>query len=221
MGPINVNTNAQPQVYEPAGSEKTPASPGNANGPAGTSTVSPDVLQLSPAALRELALTGRVALDGAAGMLTSEQAQQLYSQIASIHSQIVTDRQANGGTLSSADLQSIDQQQNQLSQTVYSDAHNGAAPPADPDVNTADIRVALQGGRIALNEKAGDLTSDQTRQLSSQVTNLYKQIATDQQANGGTLTASEAQAFQQSQNELSEQIYDMAHGVSSPYAGQQ
>jgi hypothetical protein len=218
MGPINVNTNALPQVYDPSGSQKPSASPENSSGPAGA--FSPDVIHLSPAA-RELALTGRVALNSQAGNLSSDQAQQLYSQIASIHSQIVADQQTNGGTLSSADAQAIEQLQNQLSQTAYSDAHNSAAPPADPAINKADVRVALQGGRSALNEKAGSLTSDQAQQLYSQVTNIYKQVVADQKANGGSLTTSEAPAMQQSQNQLSEEIYDMAHGVTAAPAGQQ
>jgi hypothetical protein len=80
--------------------------------------------------------------------------------------------------------------------------------------------VALQGGRIALNEKAGKLSSDQAQQLFSRDVDLYKQIAADQQANGGSLTASEAQGFQQFRNDLSQLIYQAAHPSSSPSGGQ-
>jgi hypothetical protein len=77
-----------------------------------------DNVQLSPAALGEVALTGRVAENVGAGNLTSDQAQQLYGQISSIHSQIVADRQADGGTLSSTDAQAIQHSQNQLRGTA-------------------------------------------------------------------------------------------------------
>jgi len=175
-----------------------------------------DSVQLSPAALRETGLTGRVALNEKAGNLSGDQAQQLYGQIASIHSQIATDRQADGGTLSSTDAQAIQQLQSQLNQTIYSDAHNGTAPPSNPNVTQAGEREAVEAGRIVLNEKAGNVTTAQAQQLGSQLATIHQQIAADEQANGGPLNPADAQAINQLQNQFSQQIYEAAHGGATP-----
>jgi hypothetical protein len=218
MTSVNLNTSTLPETFTAAVS---PKAVGSAASPAPGSTartpdVSADTVQLSPAALREIALTGRVALNQQAGNITSAQATQLNGQISSIQSQIAADKQANGGTLSSSDAQAIQQLQKQLSQTIYSDAHNGAAAPTDPTVTKAGTREAVQAGRIALNETAGNLSSDQAKQLSSQLSTIQQQIASDEQANGGSLSAADAKTINQAQSQLSQQIYDTAHSASTP-----
>jgi hypothetical protein len=207
LTPVTLNSSTIQETYAPPASHK-------AGFPAGSAPA--DSVQLSPAALREVEFTGRVAENVAAGNLTSDQAQQLYGQIAAIHQQIGAERQADGGTLSATDRQAIQQSQNQLSGTIYSDAHNGAAPPSDPKAPQAAVREAVAAGRIVLNEKAGNLSGDQAQQLGSQLGTIQKQIATDEQANGGTLSATDAQAINQLQNQFSQQIYDMAHSVTTP-----
>jgi len=221
MTSVNWNNSALPETYAPPASPKAVGSgaslsSGAAGGTAQTPDVPADTLHLSSAALREIALTGRVALNEQAGNITSQQAAQLNGQTSSIQSQIAADKQANGGTLSSSDAQAIQQLQNQLSQTVYSDAHNGAAAPTDPDGTKAGAREAVQAGRIALNETAGSLSSDQAKQLSSQLDTIHQQIVTDEQANGGSLSPADAQAINQAQSQLGQQIYDAAHSTSSP-----
>jgi hypothetical protein len=212
LTPVSLNGNTQPATYAPASLQKPGAPAGSVSGSVQASDQPADNVQLSPAALREVALTGRVAANVETGNLTSDQAQQIYGQISSMQSQIVADRQANGGTLSSTDAQAIRQSQNQLSGTIYSDAHNGAAPPSDPHVTLAGAREALEAGRIALNENAGNLGGDQAQQLGSQLGTIHQQIAADEQANGGTLSATDAQAINQLQNQFSQQIYEAAHG---------
>ena len=202
MTPVTLNSVTIQEPYAPV--PKPGSGVQSADAPA-------DSVQLSPAALREVALTGRVAINGEAGNLTSGQTQQLYGQISSIHQQIATDLQAGGGTLSATNAQAIQQSQNQLSGTIYSDAHDGAPPPSDPNAPQAAAREALQAGRIALNEKAGNLSSDQAQQLGSQLGAIQQQIATDEQANGGTLSSTGAQAINQLQNQLSQQIHETAH----------
>jgi len=212
LTPVSLNNSTTAEAYAPVLSQK-------AGSPAGSVAVSggqtgdqaADQVQLSSAALREIAQTGRVAINAAAGNLTSSQTQQLYSQISTIHQQIAGDRQADGGTLSSADAQAVQQSQNQLSAAIYSDAHNGAAPPSDPSVPQAAAREALEAGRVALNEKAGNLNSDQAQQLGAQLGAIQQQIAGDEQANGGTLSQTGAQAINQLQNQFSQQIRETAH----------
>jgi hypothetical protein len=206
---VTLDPGALPELYAPATS--TPQKSASPSATTAGSTQEADSVQLSPTALREVALTGRISVNEQAGNLSGAQAQQLYGQLSSIHSQIATDRQAGGGTLSPTQAQAIQQSENQLSQTVYSDAHGGAAPPSSPHVSPADAREALEAGRITLNAKAGNLSSDQADQLTSQLGTIHQQIETDKQANGGTLTPPDAQAINQLQNQLSEQIYTSAH----------
>jgi len=219
LTPVSLNGNTPPATYVPAFLQNPGAQAGPVPASAEASGQAADNVQLSPAALREVALTGRVAANVEAGNLTSDQAQQLYGQISSIASQIAADRQANGGKLSPSDRQALQQSQDQLSGTIYSDAHNGATPPSDPHVTLASAREAIEAGRIALNESAGNLSGEQAQQLGSQLGTIQQQIAADEQANGGTLSKADAQAIDQLQNQFSQQIYQAAHGVTPGQAG--
>jgi hypothetical protein len=73
-----------------------------------------------------------------------------------------------------------------------------------------EARELLQLGRVSYNEQAGNLTSAQGAQLDSQIQQTQTTIATDAQANGGSLTAAQAQSIAQLQNGLSFQIYGEA-----------
>ena len=178
-----------------------------------------DTLQLSPTALGEIGLTGRVAFNEKEGNLTDDQAQQLYGQISAIRGQIVTDRQADGDTLPSTDAQAIKQAQVQVSQTVYNEAHNGASAPAGANVPQAAAREAVEAGRIALNVKDGELSNGQAQQLGSQLGAIHQQIASDEQADGGTLSPADEQAIGRLQNQLSQQIHQEAHGAGAEPEG--
>jgi len=76
-------------------------------------------------------------------------------------------------------------------------------------------REAQETGRIALNEKAGNLTSSQGQMLGSQLSSIQQQIAADEQANGGSLSKTDAQAISQLENQFSKQIYETAHGTAA------
>ncbi|MFN7996281.1 MAG: hypothetical protein U0Q18_21900 [Bryobacteraceae bacterium] len=189
----------------------TPAAAGSSTG----SPASSDTVVISPAAQREAMETGRIALNVQAGNLTSDQATQLYQQVATIHSQIAADKQANGGALSATDAQAINQLQSQLSATIYSDAHNGTAPPSDVTPTQAGLREAMQAGRIALNEQAGNLTSSQVQQLGAQQAQIDQLIASDQQQNSGPLTPQQQATISQMQDQASQAIYQAAHSSGS------
>ena len=163
MTPVTFNSGTQ-QAYTPTPVQKPGSQAGSLSGSSVQASGAPgDSLHLSPAALQEAALTGRVAADAQTGSLTADQAQQLYSQISTIHSTIAADRQADGGTLSPTDAQAIQQSQSQLSQTIYGDAHDGAAPPSDP--TRAGQREATEAGRLVADQKTGTLSADQAQQL--------------------------------------------------------
>jgi hypothetical protein len=206
LTPITFSTSSMQQTYSPAPFE-TPAST--------TSDTPADSLHLSLAALREVTLTGRVAMNLADGNITSDQAGQLGGQVSSIQSQIAADLQADGGTLSPTDAQAIQQLQDQVSQTIYGDTHNGATLPPPATWSKAENRGDVEAGRIAMDETAGSISSDQAQQLDSQLSTIHQQMVTDMQANGGTLTPAEAQAINQLQSQLSQQISHAAHGGQS------
>jgi hypothetical protein len=74
----------------------------------------------------------------------------------------------------------------------------------------------VEAGRIALDQKAGKINSSQAQQLTSQLGAINPQIQAGQQANGGSLTPSAAQAIYQLQNALSQQIEADANPVQNP-----
>lgn len=203
MTPISLNTNIADATYTSTTAQK-PADSVPASGDTS------DSVQLSPAA-REASLTGRIAMNQDAGNISGSQAQPLYSQVSFIQSQITTDEQNDGGTLSPSDAQNIAHLQSYVGDSLCSDAHNGAPPPANPVVNPAEVRTSVEAGRIVLNEKAGNLSSTQAQQLGSQLATIHQQITSDMQADGGTLSPTDAQAINQMQNQFSQQIYTDAH----------
>lgn len=174
-----------------------------------------DISHPSAAMHRQASETGRIALNAEQGNLTSDQAAQLYQQVASIQAQIAADKQAGGGSLSAQDAQAINELQSQLSAAIYTDAHNGAAPPTQhAPVDQAVKREAFQAGRIELNVQAGNLSSSQAQQLTQQQDKIDQLIASDKQANGGSLTDQQAQKINFLQDQASRQIYQFVHGVS-------
>jgi hypothetical protein len=82
-------------------------------------------------------------------------------------------------------------------------------------INHPEARELLQLGRVAYNEQAGNLTSAQGAQLDTQIEQTQATIKSDAQANGGTLTAADAQSVSQLQNAISSQIYSQANGAAT------
>jgi hypothetical protein len=68
-----------------------------------------------------------------------------------------------------------------------------------------------QQDRIAQGIKSGQLTAGETARLETKETGLSKEIRTDRQANGGTLTPQERRQVNRQQNRLSNQIYCAKH----------
>src|ERR1700733_7715017 len=97
------------------------------------------------------------------GLLTSDQAKALTSQLQTISQQI----QSGGADIS--------QLQSQLSQQIYGDGHNGATIPKDLAVTPAVVRDFIQAGRIVNQEDAGKLTSTQASQFFSEMVQTYQQ----------------------------------------------
>jgi|SRR5579863_3172888 len=178
MSTINSLTSAFYTPPDPASSAASNSSPAAA---------------LSPQDQVELSLAGRIALGVSDGKLTSDQAQQLDSQLQTIHQQI-----QSGGS-------GISQLQSQLSQQIYGDTHNGAAIPTDLTVTTAEKRDFELAGRVAVQENAGNLTSTQGSQFLTQIIQIYRQSQQSGVSQG---------TINQDQNQLSIQIHDAAHDIT-------
>jgi hypothetical protein len=208
------NINSLPsEAYPPLSTSAKQAASGSST----TDSMPVDQVDITPTSQimqRLNAEDGRVALDTAAGNLTSPLSTELYAQVASIQQQISGAEQHDGGILSSQDAQRINQSESELSASIYSDAHNGASLPSNSTPSAAGHREALQAGRIQMGEQAGNLTTSQAQQLMTQQYQIDGQISTDKAANGGTLTSAETQQVSQLQDQASKQIYQTINGGS-------
>jgi hypothetical protein len=97
-----------------------------------------------------------------------------------------------------------------------SSSNANAAPTDVVDISPAGQLQTWEAGRIALNQGAGKLTSDQATQLYQQVSTIGAQIVADKQADGGTLSAQDKQAIKQSEIQLSTAIYSDVHNGATP-----
>lgn len=143
----------------------------------------------------ELSLAGRIAIDLSNGSITSTQAQQLGAQLK---------------TLDQSGSSNFSQLENQLSEGIYSDAHEGASIPTGATVTTAEERDFLQAGRIVNQELAGNLTSSQASGLGSQIATIYQDSQDGASASG----------INQAENRLSVLIYDTAHDITGTQPAQ-
>jgi hypothetical protein len=183
------SVNSLPYIPPVATSPTAPSS-------SSTSSSSPSVANSQVQDLVELSLAGRIAIGVGDGTLTSTQGQQLQSQLQTINQQI-----QSGGT-------GVGQVESQLSQSIYGDGHNGASIPTNLTVTTAEAREFIQAGRIVSNEGAGNISSTQASQLFSQLGQIAQQSQT-----------ASTSATNQSQNQLSAEIYEAAHSGSNPATG--
>jgi len=119
-------------------------------------------------------------------------------------------RNQDGGRLTTADRQAIQQQQNQLSKEVYQDKHNSAVQNPNPTTEVGK-RADNQQDRIAQGIQSGQLTTGEASKLENKETALNQEIAKDRAANGGKLTAQERAQVNRQQNRLSHQVYKDKH----------
>jgi hypothetical protein len=111
------------------------------------------------------------------------------------------------GTLSSAERRDLHQEQNEASQHIYDQKHDGQdRPPAtvrDPGVNE---RQANQTGRIVQGVQSGELTRDEAQELRTErrdIRELEQGYKSD-----GALTRDERQDLHQQLNQQSREIYE-------------
>ena len=132
-----------------------------------------------------------------------------------MNKEIHNDRAANGGTLTPQEHQQVNQQQNNLSKSIYNDKHN--ANTATYGNNEVGARRDNQQQRIANGIRSGQLSPSETAKVEGHEQNINKTVAADRQANGGKLTPAEKSNISKKQNNASKQIYNEKHnGKTAP-----
>jgi hypothetical protein len=155
----------------------------------------------------------RIANGVKSGQLTAGETANLEKKEAAVNAETRADRAANGGKLTSAEKQQVNQQQNKLSKQIYQDKHN--ANTAHYGNNEVGQRRENQQDRIANGIKSGQLTAGETAKLEKQQKNINHQVASDRAANGGKLTSGEKQQVNKEQNAASKNIYNKKHNAKT------
>jgi hypothetical protein len=144
------------------------------------------------------------------GQLSAGEAATLENKESSLNKEEKLMRSEDNGKLTSQDKKALTQQQNQLSNQIYTDKHNAAVQNTNP-TSTVGQRAENQQDRIAQGVKSGQLTAGETANLEKKEANLNKEVTTDRKANGGHLTQAEKAQVNRQQNKLSSQIYKDKH----------
>jgi hypothetical protein len=155
----------------------------------------------------------RIANGVKSGQLTAGETANLENKEAAINGETRADRAADGGKLTSAEKQQINQQQNQLSKQIYNDKHNAATQ--DYGKSEVGQRQSNQQQRIAQGIKSGQLTAGETAKLENQQRGINQQVKADRAANGGKLTQGEKQQVNKEQNAASRNIYNKKHNANT------
>jgi len=187
-------------------SSSSTSSPGSSN----TATTTPSKPTI---AQRKENQQDRIANGVKSGQLTAGETANLETKEAAINGETRADRAANGGKLTSAEKQQVNQQQNQLSKQIYQDKHNAATQHYGN--NEVDQRRENQQDRIAQGIKSGQLTAGETAKLENQQRGINQQVQADRQANGGKLTQGEKQQVNKEQNAASKNIYNKKHNAKT------
>ena len=151
----------------------------------------------------------RIAQGMKSGQLTAGETGNLETKEAAINQEVHTDRTLNGGKLTGQERQTVNQQQNQVSNQIYADKHNAVKQPTP--TTEVGVRRQNQQSRIANGVASGKLSAGQTARLEKGETAINKEVKTDRSAKGGTLTAAQRTQVNQQQNQMSGKIYRAKH----------
>jgi hypothetical protein len=120
-------------------------------------------------------------------------------------------REDNGGKLNAADKTKLTNQQNKLSNEIYTDKHNAVNQPKA--TNEVNARERNQQKRIGEGLEKGSLTAGEASNLEHKEAKVGREVHNDRVANGGTLTPAEKAKVNGQQNKLSKQIYNKKHNA--------
>src|SRR5579862_3621126 len=157
----------------------------------------------------------RIAQGVASGQLTPGETSKLETKEAAVNGEIKADRAADGGKLTPAEKQTINGQQNKLSNQIYDDKHNANSDHFGK--SEVGQRQENQQDRIAQGVKSGQLTAGETAKLEGREAGINRQVKADRAANGGKLTGAEKKQVNKEQNNASKKIYrDKHNGRKGP-----
>jgi hypothetical protein len=103
----------------------------------------------------------------------------------------------------------VNQQQNNVSRSIYNDKHNGATEHYGN--NEVGARRDLQQERISNGIASGQMTPAEAAKSERTEQNVNRNVKADRQANGGRLTPAERTNINRGQNGASRQIRDEKH----------
>jgi hypothetical protein len=185
----------------------------SAPAPAPSQSSTPAPAQQPTIAQRKENQQDRIANGVKSGQLTAGETANLETKEAAINGETKADRAANGGKLTGAEKQQVNQQQNQLSKQIYNDKHNAATQ--NYGKSEVGQRQTNQQQRIAQGVKSGQLTAGETAKLENQQKNINQQVKADRSANGGKLTPGEKKQVNKEQNGASKNIYNKKHNANT------
>jgi hypothetical protein len=165
--------------------------------------------QTSEVGQRKVDQQDRIAQGVRSGQLTAAGTANLEKKESSSNQEVKTDRSLNGGKLTQQEKQTVNQQQNKLSNRIYDDKHNAAQQHYGN--NKVDARRENQQDRIANGIQSGKLNAAQTSRLEKGEAGINKEARSDRAANSGKLTAGEKATVNQQQNQASRKIYKAKH----------
>jgi hypothetical protein len=145
------------------------------------------------------------------GQLTAGETKNLETKEAGLNKEENTMRADDNGKLTSADRTKLQNQQNHLSNQIYTDKHNAATQKYGN--GQVGQRRENQQDRIANGVRSGQLTAGETAKLENKEQGVNREVAGMRQANGGKLTSADKTAVNQQQNKLSKQIYNKKHNA--------
>ncbi len=154
----------------------------------------------------------RIAQGIDSGQPTAGETKNLETKEADVNKEEHTMRTEDDGHLTAADRTKLDNQQNHLSNQIYTDKHN--ANTAHYGSGEIGQRRQNQQDRIAQGAKSGQLTAGETARLENQQQGINKEISGDRQANGGKLTGLDKKAINQGQNNASKNIHAKKHNAA-------
>jgi hypothetical protein len=146
----------------------------------------------------------------ASGQLTAGEAANLEKKESNLNQEERDMRKLDNGHLTGADRTTLNQQQNQLSNQIYTDKHNAAVQNTNPKSEVGK-RAENQQDRIAQGIKSGQLTAGEAAHLEGHEAAINREVHNDRVANGGTLTSAEKAQVNRQQNRMSRNIYRDKH----------
>ncbi len=154
----------------------------------------------------------RIANGVQSGQLTAGETKNLETKEAGINQEERNMRTQDDGHLTSADRTKINNQQNHLSNQIYSDKHN--ANTAHYGNGEVGQRQKAQQDRIAQGMRSGQLTAGESAKLEHQQQSINQEKNGMKASNGGKLTGGDKAALNQRQNNASKNIYDKKHNAA-------